>query len=260
VAVARRLKRGDELCHPERSEQRPALLAKSKDYVGSKDALMKRLCFVLLNLIVFASVPVIAGAAAPRPSPTPAGLSYNIRLATIHPYATRARRADTVFAQLAVYVNGVPKGSVAWNGTCDDNACPNRAMSIGSYNLGLGTSVDTGPVRAQDEVKWTYEVVSTSRVPDQVQLETASTALGVSTCTDPWPCAIAGATNVFGGWTFSGCDGPVAVDAVMRTGTFLAAHITSGEWGYDRRYVGSNPPRGCGVSDYQIVSIVKQVK
>lgn len=221
---------------------------------------MKPFGFLFAGLGMLASVPLVAAAAAPRPSPTPVSAGYNVRLATIHPYVTRGRRSDTVFAQLSVYVNGVLRASASWNGICDDNACPNRAMSAGSYNLGLDTSVDTGPLRPEDQVKWTYEVVSSVHVPDERQLESAATALGASTCTDPWPCAIAGGTNIFGGWAFSGCDGPVAVDSVTRSGAFISAHISNGEWGYDRRYTAANAPRGCGTSDYQIVSIVSKVK
>ena len=219
---------------------------------------MKR-AVAALAVTLFACLVGSAGFAA-RPTPAPATRSYNIRLANIHPYATAGRRGDVVYGQISVYVEGALKGSVAWNGLCDDNACPKRTMTAGSYNLGLATSVDTGPLKSTDNVTWSYEIVTSSHAPASSDFDAAAAALATTTCTDPWPCAATGAANVFSGWGFAGCDGVLAVDSVTHTGAFLASHIPSGgEWGYERRYTAEQAARGCGKPDYSITTIVRQV-
>jgi hypothetical protein len=219
---------------------------------------MKTIFMNVRSAAVLLSVVLSSFAMSRPPTPAPTH-NYNIRIATVHPYTTRSSRGDIVYAQISVYVNKALKGSVTWDGVCDDNACPNRKMKTASYNLGMVTAVDTGPVKNGDEVTWSYEVINGTRAPTADQFEQAAAGLASSTCADPWPCAMSAGNSIFTGWSFTGCDGPVAFDSVMRAGAFLAANMSNAEWGFERRYTAADAPRGCAKSDYQLITIVRQL-
>jgi hypothetical protein len=189
---------------------------------------------------------------------------YYINLTTILIRNTRSAHQDTNYAMFNLTVNGQDKGTVKWDGSCHAPDCTNkvancRDMNNGTHNFGCALGVDTGLINDTDTVEWTATVVNSGHPPSDDNYNKAASNISQAACNDPQnnqlACLISSVGQIFAGWAFANCDGPVGEEKVTTTGADLYNKTNNARslyiWSQDS--YGTDSPSGCGSnSNYRL--------
>jgi hypothetical protein len=238
-------------------------------------------------LVVLVALTVVQGAcdsprvrstAGPDPARVPARadsvrpadpLYYDVRFGSIQVRNTRSRGADTLYASIAVSVNGVSRGPPAFFDGVSGRNFNNGFFPL--FNAGREfIRVPTGAVNDGDTLTVTYTLINSGSPVDAGNYRNAADAISTSACksssnegdTSGWACIAARVGRFFVGWLVVNCDGLVAADSFTISGKELRERSQQPPglpmeglygWGRSKTDIGSDSPQGCGsISNYRV--------
>jgi hypothetical protein len=196
-----------------------------------------------------------------QPSAQSDARRYVISLPSASVYDTRSGDEDSVHVFLSVFVNGMSRGIAIWDGMGSDGTRPiGRAWTAGLHLLGSSSQptvqVSTGPVQPADAVQIVFQILNAGSAPTRAQYEATADRLRLSACAggddgSAWSCLRPLAADLLDGLSLTGCDGVLAADKLVYTGTQLEVKTSAGKTAtVSSNYGGANAPAGCGQSIY----------
>jgi hypothetical protein len=226
--------------------------------------------------LVLSSITVasLAAAAPPIPPPSngPGPHSYSVQFSAVRIRQLRSQSKDTVYASMAVAVNGVTKQTAAWDGRGGRNN--NKGFLAFLQQDNALVLVNTGAINDSDVVKVSYVVANIGHSSDHTVKDLNSTVGSISTgaceaaalssagiVTIPvagTACAVSKAvsfiTQNVAGLFSTNCDGVVDAQSftLKRSDLVKEADVPGRAFMLEGPQVTQTSPRGCGhSSNYQ---------